>query len=398
MNEHDLMQALERRAEAVDPGGAPLAAMTGRADTLRKRRTAFTVVAAAAAVAVVATTLSVVGLGDDRSSAPEVIAPDGGGTSTLDGALRVLPGDALSVSFNDRSAAAERLGLTASTSSEYAAGFADAIGEGLLDGSEELGGLFGPSTEFTEITADLPFNEFSVLWTARASFEPSRAIGLAGVTVYQMEPETDLDAIADDLAEAGLVEEDLSGRRHLVADSPGSVLVGGVVGKGYPRDFLDVTVDTDADLVIVGSNSDTVLEVLDGERESLADSGIFDDLLAATDRVETADLEADPCLAEADDGVTSDTEPTAVGAVVYGSDLRVSARMSFVDDAAAAADLEARLPYLQDGKFGDDGKPLETFGSFEATRSGPVIDIEFSGMNSEVLRELVSQPRSIISC
>ncbi len=53
MNEHDLVQALEGRAAEVDPAGPPTGVMIGRAATVRKRRTAISVVAAAAAVAVV---------------------------------------------------------------------------------------------------------------------------------------------------------------------------------------------------------------------------------------------------------------------------------------------------------------------------------------------------------
>ena len=66
MNENDVMSALQRRADAVDPGAAPLAAMTAGAATVRRRRGVVTGLAAVAAVAIVATTVSVVGLGGDE--------------------------------------------------------------------------------------------------------------------------------------------------------------------------------------------------------------------------------------------------------------------------------------------------------------------------------------------
>ncbi|CAN5415946.1 hypothetical protein BH11ACT8_BH11ACT8_33570 [soil metagenome] len=126
MNEHDLVQALEGHAAAVDPAGPPTSAMIARAASVRKRRTAVGVVAVAAVVAVIATTVSLLGVGGDTSSAPEVISP-GGGRGGFAEALAMLPADTSSVRFDDQAAAAERIGLRASTAPDYATALSDFI-------------------------------------------------------------------------------------------------------------------------------------------------------------------------------------------------------------------------------------------------------------------------------
>jgi hypothetical protein len=388
MNEHDLMQALERRVADVSPTGAPVSDMVGRADKHRKRRNVLTAVAGAAAVAVVATSLSLVGFGDDNASAPDVVSP-GGVSGSLGDALAVIPSDSEVLFFTDRERAATRLGLKASTRAEYAEAIAEYVSSTSGTGAEDPGGLFSPMSSSLVPTADPPLSDFDVVWSAQGGAD---AVG--GYTVYKMVSGADLDAVGDDLAAAGLDEEQLLGRRHLVTDNPASVSSpSGIIGNGYPRDFTDVTIDTEANLLIVGEASERVLEVLDGERESMAEAGTFDTLLSDTALVERATLTAAPCGKAA-----GDSEPTASGYLVYGSDVRLSARMSFVDDDSAAADLEARLPFLLDAEFGEEGRQLSTFGSFDINQRGPLIDIEATNMSSEVLPDLTREPGSIIGC
>lgn len=393
MNERDLMQALEGRAAAVDPAGPPTSAMIGRAATVRKRRTALGAVAAVAAVAVVATTLSLVGLGDDRADDLDIVSP-GGTSGTLADALAVVPAETASFTFDDSKAAARRLGITASTAAEYA----DAIEQYAVSGAEagDPGGLFGPMSVYVGRMTDLPVNPFEVQWSADGSLEPPSAIGLTRFTVYQVTPDTDLDAFADDLVAAGLVEENLRGRRHLVAENAAAVVSGaGLIGDGYPSDLLDVTIDTDADLFIVGSLSEAVLEVLDGERPSAAEAGTYDTILTGIDDVERAELSAGaPCYGEPA-GVE---EPLQTAELVHGADVLLTARLLFVDEATARSDVEGREAFFEAGAIGDGEAPLDSYGTYELTQEGSVVDIELDDMSSETFRSLGRVPGSIVGC
>jgi hypothetical protein len=392
MNEQELVQALEQRVAGVDPAGAPVASMIGRAAVTRRRRTA-TAVAAAAAVAVVAVTASVIDLGGERA-APEVVSPgEGEGSGTLARALAVLPDDTATVAFHDRAAAAERLGLASSGPEEYA----DAVAEYLAtaEGAADPGGLVTPLTPFLTAMADLAFNDLEVQWAVVGSSSLPDGIDAAdGVTVYQVSPATDLDAVADDLVAAGFTEDDLRGRRHLVADDPVAVTdATGLVAGGYPPDFVDVTVDTEADLLIVGAGSRAVLQVLDDQQPSLADAGTFAAVVGASADAEVADLRiGSACLGDPAGLQRPDAEGFLWGPGAGG----VTARLVFPDAATAAADLEARTTHLETGAFGEDALPLSGYGDYDVGQAGEVVEIVLD-VPSDAVADL-AYPVGIFGC
>jgi|GEM_PF-2717749 len=397
MNEHELMQSLEHRAGGVEPGAAPLAAMTGRAATIRKRRSLVTAVAAAAAVAVVATTISLVGLGDE-TSAPDVVSPDGG--SFLDDALAVLPGDSLQLSFSAPSAAAARLGLDRSSQEAYDADLVDNLVADPETGVDDTGGLFTPLSVYVEGLADRPVNDYHVVWTAFGTSGPPAGIGTeASYQVYRMTPGTDLDALADELVAAGLDEDEVRGRRHVYAESVAEVASqAGLIADVYPLDFYDVTIDTEADLLITGRGSSEVLEVLDGERESLADTGTFDDVIGDLEQVELIDASAGAeCYGEAGEV----QEPEAAGYLVTGGDdgsVGLTARVVLSDEATAATDLDARVALFEQGPLGEAEAPLAEYGAYDVTLDGWVVELSLSEMSSQTVRDLTRLPYSIIGC
>ena len=396
MNEHDLMQALERRAGGVEPGAAPLAAMTGRAATIRRRRSILTAVAAAAAVAVVATTASLVGLGDE-TSAPEVVSP-GGVPGTLGEALSVLPAEMRSVSFNDREAAASRLGLDQSSVASYVSSIGDYLDATSGRGDEDPGGLLGPASVYLTPMQDLPFNDFETVWSAVAD-RSSGGIGEGGATVYQVSPDTDLDALADDLLVAGLEEGELLGRRYFFAETPSEVADSrGTIGEGYPIEFVRVTIDPDADLVITGPAGQAVLEVLDGDRDSLDDAGTFTRLVTGSTRVERARLSSGSACLGKSVGVG---EVESSGYLVTGrpdASVGLAARVELADEESAAQDLAARTTYFEQGSLGEEGVPLDEYGSYEVARQGRVVDIELGEMSAETHNDLTREPGSIVGC
>ncbi|CAN5416153.1 hypothetical protein BH11ACT8_BH11ACT8_33580 [soil metagenome] len=263
-------------------------------------------------------------------------------------------------------------------------------------GADDPGGLAGPPLSYAQQTADLPFNAFGVEWTVQGAATED----LTAFTVFRMKPDTDLDAIADDLLAAGLQEEDLRGRRHLVADTPGSVLSpSGAIGEGYPRDFLDVTIDSDADLLILGSLSERILQVLDGDLESAADAGTYDALVGDLADVEVADLTSGaPCLLKRRDQPPGIQQPAQSGYVVHGADAALTARLLFDDADTAAADLEARTAYFGTGRFGADAAPVDSYGAYDITQDGPLLDVELHDMSSQTLRDLTSAPGNMLGC
>ena len=393
MNEHDLMQALERRVADVSPTGAPVSDMVGRADKHRKRRNVVTAVAGAAAVAIVATTASVVGLGDDKASAPDVVSPGGQGETFVD-ALAVVPEGTESVYFNDPVAAAARLGLSATTVDEYNRGLIDYFVGTTGSGDQDPGGLLGPSSVYFERMSDLPFNEFGVLWAVEGISDGGGSV----FTIYKMKQDVDFDAIAEDLLAAGLEEDNLLGRRHLFADNPRDVISNqGIIGDGYPLEFKEVTIDPDAGLLIVGNQGERILEVLDGDRESAAEAGTYDTLVGGVEGVERAALvtEGEPCLERLS---RFDLQKAAQsGHLVYGDDVTLTARLAFADTDMAARDLEARRDYLDTATFGVNDEPLASIGTADLTVDDSVITIELEDMSSEDARDLTSPP-GILSC
>lgn len=393
MNEQDLVQALEGRAADVHPAGPPTGAMIGRAAVARKRRTALSVVAAAAAVAVVATTVSLVGVGGDRSTAPEVVSPTGGGDGFAE-ALALLPADTASVFFNDPVAAAERLGLEASSVAEYNAELLDYVIGDDRDGAADRGGLFGPTTDYFERMAELPFNEFGVRWSVQGTTKD----GSAFFTVHKMKADVDLDAIVDDLVAAGLEEQELLGRRRASIESVTSVVgADQTIGDGYPIEFLDVTIDPDADLVILGRVSAGILQVLDGERESAAGAGTYDLLVGSDEGVELASLSTGGLCARQRDRPAGVQKPVQTGYLVHGGDAALVARAVFDDAETAGADLEARAAYLESGPVGADAAPLASYGTYDLSQDGLVVDIRLGGMGSRTLRDVTRDP-GILSC
>ncbi|WP_323793092.1 hypothetical protein [Nocardioides sp.] len=393
MNEQELMTALEGRASEVHPAGPPTGAMIGRAAVARQRRTAFSVVAAAAAVAVVATTISLVGVGGDRSTAPQVVSPTGGGAGFAE-ALALLPADTSDLYFNDQAAAAGRLGLEASSVAEYNAELLDYVLADDGDGAPDPGGLFGPTTAYFERMAELPFNEYGVRW----SLEGTSGDAFTYFTVYKMKPDVDLDAIVDDLVAAGLEEQELLGRRRAFTESVTSVVgPDQTIGDGYPIEFLDVTIDPEADLVILGRLSERILQVLDGELESAATAGTFDLLVGSIEDVEVASLSTEALCGRKSIVPAGLRKPAQAGHLVHGDDAALAARLVFADADTAAADLEARTAYLAGGPIGKDEEPLETYGTYDLTRDGRVVDVRLGDMGSRTLRDLTSDP-GILSC
>ncbi len=136
-----------------------------------------------------------------------------------------------------------------------------------------------------------------------------------------------------------------------------------------------------------------MLEVLDGVRESLADTGTYDEVLGTTGDIELASLGSEaPCYLGRDGKSYGLETPTQTSYLVSGPGPTLTVRLDYADDKAAERDLEARREYLASGTFGSDDEPLSSIGAASLSLEGSVITIELSEMNSNAARTLTQPP------
>lgn len=305
-----------------------------------------------------------------------------GGGNHLDDALDLVPDGASQVVFRDRDAIAERLDLdevdTGASEADLTR-YAEAVDQDAA-GPDDL-------TTYLLPMQDSELSELDVSWSVGGTLEEG------AFTAYKLDDGVDLDAVADDLAGAGYVEDELRGRRHLELAAGN-----GEPTDAYPPSWLEVTVDPDEHLLVVGP-AEGVLRVLDDEDASLGDNDTYEALLDDADDVQYA-LVSDPPLCgggratpaqlEAS-GATSLGSPVRTALLVTGDDAEVSARLEYADDDAAEADLEARRTYLDDGTLAATGEPVSSLGSFDLDRTDAVVrvalDLERPGSAVDVAQQ-----------
>ena len=149
--------------------------------------------------------------------------------------------------------------------------------------------------------------------------------------------------------------------------------------------------------MVTGSRGEDVLRVLDGDAPSLAASGTFDAVAADLAEVEVAALVAG---ADCDGGAGAGAlkRPEQSGYFVHGDDSALVGKLAFEDAETAAEDLEARVAFFAAGPIGEDEAPLATYGTYDLTRDGSVVEIRLADMGSETLRDLTLAPGSILGC
>ena len=90
--------------------------------------------------------------------------------------------------------------------------------------------------------------------------------------------------------------------------------------------------------------------------------------------------------------------PEQSGYFVHGGDSALVGKLAFEDAETAAEDLEARVAFFAAGPIGEDEAPLATYGTYDLTRDGNVVEIRLADMGSETLRDLTLAPGSILGC
>lgn len=256
--------------------------------------------------------------------------------TSLEQALAVLPASTSGVTFVDRVAVAQRLDLP---DDFPAADYAAVAGYDVVAGTPMLDYLAAMDE------AGAAVDERDVLWSAAAQVD-----GADGpVTVYRVGDEVDLGALVDDLAERGFTEDEVDGRPHLVA--PDRLYDDqGTLAGAYALDFYDVVVDAEAHLVVSGADADQVLDVVDGDADSLATAGSVTGVLEGVGDVQRVALAAPAvCQGAGSRERAGLGTPRATAVVHSGEPLTASARLQFSDEQTAKRDLRARKGLLGKG-------------------------------------------------
>lgn len=312
-----------------------------------------------------------------------------GGGNHLDDALDLVPDGATQVVFRDRDAIAERLGLDEVATGDSEADltrYAQAVDQDAA-GPDDL-------TTYLLPMQDAELSELDVSWSVGGILEEG------AFTAYRLDDDVDLDAVADDLAGAGYAEDELRGRRHLELAAGN-----GEPSGAYPPSWLEVTVDPDEHLLVVGP-AEGVLRVLDDETASLSDNDTYEALLDDTDDVQFA-LVADPPVCgggratpaqlEAS-GTTGLGSPVRTALLVTGDDGDVSARLEHTDDDAAEADLGARRTYLDEGRLVASGEPVSSLGSFGLDRTDAVVRVDLDLERPASAIDVAQQGDGFLAC
>lgn len=295
------------------------------------------------------------------------------GSSRIQEALEYLPDDATSVVFVDEAAIAERLEVDdlETGASE------DDINRWIEASKEEAYG--SELRNWTAVMQDAAFSEFDVEWEATATSEDDL------VRVTKLHADVDFEAIADDLEDAGYERSKKGDAETFTADLSSADATTGLIGGRYPSVLLNVALVPDEHLIVTGDIAEG-LDVVGEDKDSLADSGRFDDVLdqaPSQDDLEFATMAFDPpCGAALGGRVTPEQAEQALGNLGHprnigyfaAADERLKVVRLFRDEEAATDDETGLVTHL-DGPAKAAGLDVEL--DTEVDGSTVVVEADF---------------------
>lgn len=225
---------------------------------------------AAVVVSLVATTLSACS-GEGGAAGDEPASEPTG--SRLEQALTYLPADSRAVTFTDRAAVTERLGLTDVTSDGSEADVTGWVRAFVAEGYR-LSLSVSPTS-----MQDAAFSELDVAWSAIGG---DGSMSPGNPSIWRMADDLDLDAVAEDLEDAGLRRSGPEDRPVFEPDI-GALDDLDMYDGRYPIELGHLTLLPDEHLILTGFGTDAVLDVVDDKTDSLAEAGTFDGVLAHTE-------------------------------------------------------------------------------------------------------------------
>lgn len=297
------------------------------------------------------------------------------GSSRIQEALEYLPDDTINVTFVDRKAVAERQDL---------ADLETGASDNELDEWSEAQADEGYGTElstFVRVMQDAAFSDFDVEWEATGTSKE----GL--VRVWKLEDDTDFEAIADDLEDAGYDRSEKDDAEVFEIDLAEADATTGLYGGRYPGNLLNLALVPDEHLIVSG-NVEEGLDVVTDGKDSLADEGSFDDLLDRApdqDELEYAGLTISPSC-----GGGGRLSPEQVAQQYEG--------LSHPDEGMALfvqPDTEARaVRLLSDENDPEaDAEGLTTYLADRAPATGFDIDVDVEADGDAVVAEVTFEDR-----
>ena len=291
------------------------------------------------------------------------------GSSSLEDALEVVPGDVDRVTFFDREAAVERVGDDLE----------------LLPFRTELDRYLSVMIE------DAPFSAADIDWEVVGYVDDS--FGRA----WRMDDDLDLDDVADELVELGY-DEDGSGDLRTLEIGLDEV----DDEHTYLQSMQSVTIVPDEHLMITGPLGPDLVDVVDDDEDSAVDTDAFEDLVDSTDDVEVADLaRADTVCSLGDaelspeqlesSGVTELGRPDETAYFVHGDEGETRSVLKFGDDDAAEDDAGAREELLADGTSPVSGVPYSEFGDFDVETDGDQVRIDIDYDNPKDVSAVITR-------
>ncbi len=269
------------------------------------------------------------------------------GSSRIQEALEYLPADMTNVVFVDESAISERLDVD-----DLETGASEKDIERWIEASKAE--AYGSELRnWTQVMQDAAFSEFDVEWEATATSED----GLVRVT--KLNADTDFDAIADDLEDAGYERSKDGDAETFEADLSSADATTGLIGDRYPGVLINLALVPDEHLIVAGAIAEG-LDVISEDKDSLADSGRFDDLLdqAPGDDLEFAALDVDPpCASTLGRNASPEQQEQVLGGLGHprnigyfaAPDERLKVVRFLLDEESAEDDENSLATYLDGG-------------------------------------------------
>ncbi len=266
------------------------------------------------------------------------------GSSRIQEALEYLPDQATSVVFVDEAAIAERLEVD-----DLETGASEDDVDRWIEASRDE--AYGSELRnWTAVMQEAAFSEFDVEWEATATSEDDL------VRVTKLHADVDFDALADDLEDAGYERSTKGEAETFTADLSSADATTGLIGDRYPSVLINLALVPDEHLIVTGDIAQG-LDVVGEDKDSLADSGRFDDVLdqAPGDELEFASLDVDPpCGAALGGRATPEQVEQAFGNLGHprsigyfaAPDERLKVVRLFPDEEAAADDENGLVTHL----------------------------------------------------
>ncbi len=295
-----------------------------------------------------------------------------GDSTSVEDALETMPGTVTRVTFFDRAAASERLGL------DELDGDSSDETEAYLDEAQALPFRTDLDVYLLQMLDNAPFTALDLEWEV-VGYDSDGDYGRA----WKMDDDLDLNDVIDELVDLGYTKRGSDDAATLTVD-PSRV---DEAAAAYLLPISNITVLADEHLIVTGPLADDVLSAVADDTDSLVDTGAFGDLVASADDIEVADLTREDAVCSLGDSVLPPEQLEAIGAddlagpdqagfFVHGDDGQALSVMVFESEDAAGDAASQREDFLAEGASPVSGVPYSELGGFDVEADGDQVRID----------------------